>query len=78
MSHDVQLSPTTSKAAIVTLPSLAPAGHVTEAPACHGRGPGPVRRRPGARPATGTGHKRQTRRGTCQASPATLLTAIDL
>ncbi len=35
-------------------------------------------RGPGARPATGTDHKRQARRGTCQASPATLLTAIDL
>ena len=78
MSHDVQLSPATSNAPIVTLPSLAPAGHVTEAPACHSRGPGPVRRRPGARPAAGTDHKRQARRGTCQASPATLLTAIDL
>ena len=77
MSRDVQLSPATSNAPIVTLPSLAPAGHVTEAPACHSRGPGPVRRRPGARPGTGTDHKRQAPRGTCQASPATLLTAID-
>jgi hypothetical protein len=65
MSHDVQLSPATSNAPIVTLPSLAPAGHATETPACHSRGPGPIRRRPGARPAT-----EQTTSGRRAAAPA--------
>ena len=65
MSHDVQLSPAASNAAMVTLP-LTPSSAwlgalVTQRPAAVVVPPLPP-----------------TRRGTCQRSPATLLTAISL
>jgi hypothetical protein len=40
--------------------------------------PATVHRRPGARRETRADRERQARRGACQTSPATLLTAIDL
>ena len=78
MSHDVQLSPATPMLPLSPChPWLRQCTSLKHRPAT---AVVPAQSADGLvlAPATGTDHKRQARRGTCQASPATLLTAIDL
>ena len=78
MSHEVRLSPAVSNSPLVTVPSAAALGTSLERRPAAAVVPPLSAAEPGARRAMRADRKRQARRGTCQASPATPLTAIDL